>query len=120
MRSIVSNMKAILLFSIIFIIISARIAAAGAADPPNFQPNLTIKYLDPNTHKKVPLKNCSTNKTFQIPAGVSLTFIFEMHNTGDNPSGDPVSIDIWYDWSYKKHPNDLCRSRRGLYSGRSG
>ena len=105
MGSMVNNTK-VILFSIAFIIISARIAVAAASDPPNFQPNLTIKYLHPNTHKKVTIKNCLPGKTYQVPAGVNLTLIFEVHNTGDNPSGDPVSIDTWYDWPYRKPPND--------------
>ena len=105
MGSMVSNIK-VILFSIAFIIVSARIAVAGASDPPNFQPNLTIKYLHPNTHKRVTIKNCLPGKTYQVPAGVNLALIFEVRNTGDNPSGDPVSIDIWYDWPHRKPPND--------------
>jgi hypothetical protein len=105
MRAMVSNTKVILL-TMVLVIISARIAVAGATDPPNFQPNLAIEYLHPNTHKKVAIRNCLPGKAYQVPAGVSLSLIFEVHNTGDNPSGDGVSIDIWYDWPYGRPPND--------------
>ena len=45
-------------------------------------------------------------KTYRVPNEVTLTLIFEAHNTGDNPSGDGVSMDVWYDWPHKKLPKD--------------
>ena len=96
----------IILMSIVFLLLGARTVVAGASDPPNFQAKLTITYLDPKTHKKITFKQCVPGKTFQVPAGVTLTLIFEVYNISDNPSGDDVSIDIWYDWPYRKPPND--------------
>ncbi|MCD4781366.1 MAG: hypothetical protein K8S27_12570 [Candidatus Omnitrophica bacterium] len=98
--------KRIILFSLVLILINTQIAFAAASDPPNFQPDLTIKYLDTVTNKKITLRHCLPGKTYNVPSGVTLTLIIETLNLGDNPSGDPVSIDIWYDWPYRYSPKD--------------
>ena len=95
-----------ILFSLILILISIRIVFAGAGDPPNFQPELTIKYLDTVTNKNITLRNCIPGKTYYVPSDVTLTLIIDAANTGDNPSGESASVDIWYDWPTRSTPKD--------------
>ena len=82
---------------------------AGATDPPNFIPRMTIQYKDPQTQKIIVHKIDSyadAHKTYQVPGGAELTLNFKAVNTGDNPAGDPVSADVWLDWTGKTLPSD--------------
>lgn len=95
--------------SVILFIILPVTLLAGASDPPNFIPSLTIQYEDPQTKKQIvhEIESYSdVQKTYQVPGGVELTLIFETHNIGGNPGGDGVSLDVWLDWAKKSLPKD--------------
>ena len=87
-----------LVFAFVFVVailLSPTIAAAGASDPPNFVPEMTFSYVDPVNGEK---HQCSGDcRRFEVPAGVDLEIRVQTVNLGDNPSGDPVSWDLWFD-----------------------
>ncbi len=68
---------------------------------------MTIQYKDPQTKEQVVHEVYSyaqKQKTYQVPDGVELTLVFETIITGDNPAGDPASVDVWLDWTDKTPP----------------
>ena len=92
-------------------------AAAGASDPPNFVPEMTFSYIDPVTGER---HECGDGcRRFEVPAGVDLEIRMKALNMGDNPTGDPVSLDLWFDQPLHPFPpGDLVAcweaSGRGL------
>ena len=105
MASFLSYKKVILLILNVMLF-SAQMCLAAASDPPDFQPQLTIRYFDSQKNREVTLKKCRPGITYQVPAGTVLTLIVDVLNMSDNPCGDPVSTDIWYDWPHQKRPKD--------------
>jgi hypothetical protein len=70
-------------------------ATAGASAAPNWAPELTFSYVDPVTGEH---HECGGDcRRFEVPAGVDLEIRVQVVNLGDNPSGDPVSWDLWFD-----------------------
>ena len=106
MASFLSYKKVILLILNVMLF-SAQMCLAAASDPPDFQPQLTIRYFDSQKNREVTLKKCRPGITYQVPAGTVLTLIVDVLNMSDNPCGDPVSTDIWYDWPHQKRPKDV-------------
>lgn len=99
--------RIILLF--LLIIVLTAFLLAGATDPPNFTPGMTIQYKDPQTQKQIIHKIYSyadAHETYQVPGGVEMTLVFEALNNGDNPGGDGVSVDVWLDWTDAEMPAD--------------
>ena len=76
-------------------LMSPAAATAGASDPPNFVPEMTFSYVDPVTGER---HDCGVDcRRFEVPAGVDLEIRVQAVNLGDNPTGDPVSWDLWFD-----------------------
>jgi hypothetical protein len=101
------RIRQLLFFSITFILTTSLFA--GATDPPNLVPAMTLQYEDPQSGEQIVHEIDSytkAQKTYQVPGGVELTLIFEVLNTGDNPPGDPVSVDVWLDWTGDEMPAD--------------
>mgnify|MGYP001823795116 CR=1 FL=1 len=79
----------------VFCLLSPSLAPAGASDPPNFVPEMTFSYVDPVSGERF---ECGSDcRRFEVPAGVDLEIRVQALNLGDNPSGDPVSWDLWFD-----------------------
>jgi hypothetical protein len=82
------------------LLMSPAMAAAGAGDPPNFVPEMTFSYVDPATGER---NECGGDcRRFEVPAGVDLEIRVQVVDMGDNPAGDPVSWDLWFD--QPRHP----------------
>jgi len=76
-------------------LMSPALAAAGAGAPPNWAPEMTFSYVDPVTGER---HECGGDcRRFEVPAGVDLEIRVQALNIGDNPGGDPVSWDLWFD-----------------------
>lgn len=85
----------VFVFVVVSFLTSPGSAAAGAGDPPNFVPKMTISYVDPVSGER---HECGEDcRRFEVPAGVDLQVRVQVLNMGDNPSGDPVSWDLWFD-----------------------
>ena len=70
-------------------------ADAGASAPPNWAPEMTFSYVDPVTGER---HECGGEcRRFEVPAGVDLEIRVQALSVGDNPGGDPVSWDLWFD-----------------------
>lgn len=80
------------------------VAAAGASDPPNFVPEMTFSYIDPVNGER---HECGgACRRFEVPAGVDLEIRMQVVNMGDNPTGDPVSWDLWFDQPLHPFPGE--------------
>ena len=76
-------------------LMSPTMAVAGASSPPNWAPEMTFSYVDPVTGEH---HECGGDcRRFEVPAGVDLEIRVQVVNVGDNPGGDPVSWDLWFD-----------------------
>jgi hypothetical protein len=90
-----SNAFAFSLIVAVALLMSARPAAAGASDPPNFVPEMTFSYVDPASGER---HECGGDcRRFEVPAGVDLEIRVRIVNLGDNPSSDGLDWDLWFD-----------------------
>jgi len=70
-------------------------ASAGASGPPNFVPEMMLSYLDPVSGER---HECGEGcRRFEVPAGVDLEIRLRVLDVGDEPSGDGVDWDLWFD-----------------------
>lgn len=77
------------------VLMSPAMVMAGASAPPNWAPELTFSYVDPVTSER---HECGGDcRRFEVPAGVDLEIRVQAQNIGDNPGGDPVCWDLWFD-----------------------
>lgn len=87
-----------LVFTVVFataIFTVPTTVSAGASAPPNWAPELTFSYVDPVSGER---HECGGDcRRFEVPAGVDLEIRVQALSLGDNPSGDPVSWDLWFD-----------------------
>lgn len=70
-------------------------AAAGAGDPPNWTPQLSLSYVDPDTGER---HECGEGcRRFEVPEGIDLEIHVQLSNVGDDQADDPVCWDLWFD-----------------------
>jgi len=89
-------------------------ASAGASGPPNLVPEMTLSYIDPVSGER---HECGEGcRRFEIPAGVDLEIRMRVLDLGDNPSGDGVDWDFWFDQPRSPFPPEdfeLCFDNEG-------
>lgn len=80
---------------------AAAIPAAAQSGPaPNFVPQLSLAYADPESGERV---ECGEDcRRFTAPAGVELEVRVQIHSGGGAPDGDGVTWDLWF--NQPNHP----------------
>ncbi len=87
-------------------------ADGGESAPPNFVPELSLSYVDPQSGERV---SCAEGcRRFTVPAWVDLEVQVEVANQTGDPWPDGVAWDLWYDQPLYPFPGiDIAACRDG-------